>query len=432
MPPQKVPAPGTRWLMKKAGMREMDKRIKNNQRGGTNPGSYNRPHSILRDGKNFELNPALYSDTPVSVDLGSKQKPLLQNDPESPDWVPDGLTWDRIIRQFDYERAQWRRQGFTSPYKLVSDRKARYEAEFKLWLHWHHPLRKVLEQELCPRQEEPQYEQRAEDRNGGNDEYWLGRPPRTDGRGAHGRGQQRYPWQRYDHVHGRSSHRTHQTVDVRDPRNRPPPAADKIREVFGHGLYDFPRRRDGPPRLVYEVPIAEGFPPSPEGGMYDLRGGRAKQQRFPWDEHVPMWGRRHPVVYDDYVPENEGQPVFTPRRPRHHPEYEEEEEEEEEGMEEIRGQLSDESFVRRRLSADILYPDVPPYHGRPLGHGHRNEDDTDDEDGDEQFRMRDGFMGRRRVPFGLGRDGGHFRLGPRGYDREYGFSGDEDEHCYDF
>ena len=353
-------------------MRDTDKRNKNSQRGRRIAGKYNRPHSIWRDGRNFELHPALYGETPVLVDPDSDLKSLLRNDPKSPDWIPDGLTWG---------------------------------------------------EELYRCREDPRFGRLRDYRYGGNDEYRLSRPPRANGRRTHGRGQQLFPWQTYNDDQCRPSHRGRRTTDVRDPRNSLPPLIRENYIFLGDGKCEIPGDRGGQPRLVYGVPIAGDLPPYSRGGRYsNLGGGRMAQgpSRHRGRKFVRMPPRRHPGIYNDW---DEDEPAFIPRLP--YGREEEEEEDDEEG-EETRSQRSTESYVRLPLSPRILYASLPPPHGHSLGRG-RHENDTDDEDG-EQFRLRrGGFLGRRKVPYGIGRDGGRFRIGRRSFEDEGLFSGDQDD-----
>lgn len=413
--------------MKNAAMREKSRRFKNKQRRSRDSRSYDRPQIVFFDGKNFELDPTLYGERPVSVHPHSRLKSLLQNNPESPDWVPDGLAEDPIYRRFDYDRAQWRRQGFTSPYRNVSDRKARYENEFNLWLYWH-PHQERFEEELYLRHE-ARSGRPGDHRNRGNDKYWEGKLPMT-GRGAvYGRGQRRYPGQRFDHDQGRRSHRGHQTVDIRDPRNRPPPPTE-IHEVLGDGEYEVPGGRDGPPRIVHGIPIGRDLPSYHGAGAYDVSGDRAMQRQLRHGNHLPRRGGGHLRVYDGYVSEDPDEPTFIPRRTGLYPHGEDGGGEEEE---DTTSQHSNRSFVRSRISPQIIFPNLHPYHGRPLEHRRRNahhQDDTDDEDEDEHIRRRGGNIERRRGLHGVGRERGHWRPGRRSYEDErldYGFSGDEDD-----
>ena len=425
MPRQLGQAPGPGWLMWNAAMRELDKRSKNNQRRSRTSGSFNRPRFVHLDGQNYKLDPALYGDQPATVHPHSQLKLLLRNNPNSPDWVPDGLARDPVYRRFEYDRSQWRRQGFTSPYKFVSDRKVRYEGDFNLWLYWH-PHREKLEEELYLSREYPHSGRPGDHRHGGNHENRRGGPPILDGRGAHGRGQQRYPWQSYDHDQGRPSYRGRQIVDIRDPRNRPPPPTE-ILDVFGDGMYEGSGGRDGPARIVREVPLERDIRAYPRGGLYGISGDGSTQRRRRHDGiYLPRRGREHVRVYNGYVPGDDYEPPFLPRGPALYPNDEVGEDLEEE---DATSQYSNISFERRRLSPQIFYPTHSPYHGRPLGHSRRNGRHELDEDEFELFRRRAGHMGIGRGRHGVGREGTHFRPGRRSYGDEgldYGFSGDED------
>lgn len=406
-------------------MREIDRPIKKSRRGGRTSGSYNRPHSIYRNGRNIDLHPAFYSDKPVKLVPNCRLKSLLRNDPKSSNWVPDGLSHKPAQRHFDYDRSQWALQGFTSPFKSRPDSKARYGEEYNLWRHWS-PLRPLSQEELYLNPEDLRYGRFGDRRNGGNDGHRRGR----SARGEHHHRQQPYSWQGYDHDQRRPSYRGRQCVDVRDPRNRPPPTPE-IREVLMDGKCEI-SARDGRWCTVRGFPISERFPPNSQPGISPLRGngGRQGPSRHRGGDHLrpPRPGRR-PRIFDDYNTRDAGRP-FLPNRA--FPGREEDEDEEDE--EDFRSQSSNHSFVRTRLSPDIVYPLPPPYHGRPLRTTRRagrydHDTDGEDEDVDEHFRRRGAHMGRRRASFGLGRErflGG----GRRDYEDDglgHTFGGDEDD-----
>ncbi|CAF9911744.1 hypothetical protein IMSHALPRED_010562 [Imshaugia aleurites] len=232
------------------------------------------------------------------------------------------------------------------------------------------------------------------------------------------------------HIHGRDTITTnavHHTADDNASTS----------ETQGTVLRLHPRSceisaRDGRWCTVRGFPISERFPPNSQPGISPLRGngGRQGPSRHRGGDHLrpPRPGRR-PRIFDDYNTRDAGRP-FLPNRA--FPGREEDEDEEDE--EDFRSQSSNHSFVRTRLSPDIVYPLPPPYHGRPLRTTRRagrydHDTDGEDEDVDEHFRRRGAHMGRRRASFGLGRErflGG----GRRDYEDDglgHTFGGDEDD-----
>lgn len=406
--------PGASILMRGLGMRGTSRYIKNKKRGTKDPGAYDRPTVFCHDGVNYPVPPEFRGDEQFEIppymtdeDTAMAYDKYLENPLRS----SEGLSQDYAWRLFEHERSKWARQGFISPYKDYRSRVARDDLEFRLWRYWH-PKREEIKERI----------------NEGYDDLY--------GYGDRGRDQDPYRRPRDAVNYKPPPLRRRGLVDHRDPKNCPPYPAYGINEGR-RGTYRRPRerfeaRRDRNPR---EYSTAR-----------TTQGRRGAGRPF-YSAYVPTRGRERSRVHDGYGPRREEIPAFIPRDFHHHRhglDFEADDDDEDE--EDARSQQSHQSFIRHRprrhrpLPPHIVYPRAPPYYGRPLGQGgrrhgrHEDDDDIDDVLADELFRGRGAHMGHRRHPFSMGREGGRFRMGRRGYEDEgldYGFSGDEDDE-FDF
>ena len=321
---------------------------------------------------------------------------VTTNNLDSPLGSSDGLPADYVERLFEYERSQWRRQGFISPYNNDRPRAARDKLEFLLWLHWH-PDRRVLQKKLDERYDE-EYDRSYVPISDGA--QLRGGPPRGNRHDDRRHDQEQYRQRRGAIIYKRPTYRVRGLLDHRDPRYRPPYPA--------YGINEFQRDTNRPPRGTHKVPRnrhPKRYPVPrkiqgsrgtvrPRHHAYGILRSRASQSLFGQpsrDYSVSGRRTRYPQIYDGYESRGVERPSFTPRIPLHLPhrphneedDYEEEEEEEEEIYDDdddddddednIRSQQSNDSFVRSRISAHrlsphFIYPNPAPYYGRPLGH----------------------------------------------------------------
>ena len=435
---------GASLLMRGLGMRGTDKYIKDQQRGRKVTGNYNRPKVFQHHGDNYPVvPPELYGDEPFKIPPGYvdyntalvTEKYLDDSRRKS-----EGLSGDYVWRLFEYDRSRWPLYGFISPYKSVRGRATRDEQEFRLWHHWH-PVRDKLQERMNEESDEG-YDSPYNRID--NDAQLRGVLPGADRYLARRRGQQSYGQRRGAVSYNRPRHHQRGYVDYRNPIYRPPyPDYDtnlvqRDTERPPQGPHDIRRDRNPrrhPPTRRLRGPRGTGHPQHPPYGVLEneMRQGRFGQPAGDYYPTRPSGGNH--VIYDHRNIFDDDVTPFVPRRPHpHHRPHQLHEEGEDEDEESTMSQHSTGSYVRRP-SPEIVYPVPAPYHGRPLGynsrrHG-RHEGDIDDEDGeDEPFLGRRGRMGRRRGVYGIGREGGRIRVGPRGYDREdLGFvlSGDEDD-----
>ena len=415
--------------MRGLGMRDTERYIKNKHRGREDIDNYNRPKPLLLNGDGgiypmpggvrgngkFKISPYMMDEDMALV--GTNYLDAHQG-------VLGGLKGDYVWRLFEYERSQWPRQGFISPFRGHRGRATRDEREFELWLQWH-PNRGALEEKM-------------------DGDYGRGyvRPPnRIDndlrkfsklsgelGHSGFGFDQEPYRPRRGRTGYKRPPHRQRGFIDIRDPRYRPP-YPDHGTNGIHRGTHRPPfetltgrrgrhPRRYPPPRIFPDARSA--FRPShPMFGVpgHGMRRGSLGQ---PVEDYYPPTGRRtHPRLYAGFDPRSQGRDLFVPRVPRtRHPHHHlPDEEDEVEFEEEDNG--SQHSFIRR----------PPPFHSPTLRPG-RYETYVDDEDEDELFGRRGENLGRGRDSFGVGGQRGMFGYGNRGYGRgevDYGFSGDEDD-----
>lgn len=436
--------PGAAILMRGLGMRGTGRYIKNRKRGSKESGAYDRPKVFWHDGDgdNCPVPPQFSGDERFGIppyitdgDTALATFKYLENPSRSSGGLPEDYLW----RLFEYERSQWARQGFISPYKKYRDRAARDVLEFTLWRHWHPNQEDV---EVGMNEDDDQRYGRPHDFI--NDEPQpYGRLPRGHGYDDHRPDQEQYRQRRSAASYNRPPYRKRGRVDHRDPRNCPPYPRYGINQVRRGAhrppLERFEVRRDRHQRR-YSTP--GGFQ-GPKGrtpySEYDIPRNRAQQRPFGppiRDYCVPARERGGSRVYGGYEPQREEIPAFIPPDLRRYPHGLDYEHDEDEDEEEAGSQYSNQSFVRNRRhrhrrppSPRIIYESLPPYYGRPRGHG-RHEDDIDDEFVDGLFHGRGAHMGRGRRPYSIGREAGRFRMGRRSYDDEgldYGFSGDEDD-----
>ena len=426
-------------LMKGLGMREIDRYIKDEKKGRNHSGNHDRPKYFLHNGDNHPVPPHLHGDKPYKIPdyeyYGIELDPVTRKYLDEPGRSSEGLARNRITRRFEYDRSQWPRLGFISPAKEVRGRALRDEQEFKLWRYWH-PRREVIEEMM------------DEDFDGGyNREYIrVGGNPRQRGRPpgiieqAHrkGRVEPHRPHRAFA-TYDRPSHRQQGLIDITDPRNRPPYPSSGINSIqiapegLPNSIYQRARGRH-PQRYPAGVRVP-GFrdtlrAPHP---AYETRGGYGEPSGRPGphvhmrDNHGHRLGRRNPLIYDNvYETQDEGRPEFN--HPDIHPHYPFTNDDEDEDEHDTHSHHSTGSYQRHRrgLSPDYVYPQLPPYYGRPLGHSRRNnrhelEFVDENEFEDELFSGR--YVRPRRGYHGIG-------IGRRGYDGDdlnYGFSGDDDE-----
>ena len=423
-------------------MREMNRYIKDQNRARNYSGNYNRPKFFLHNGVNYPVPPDLHSDKPFHVlpPLGFEPNPVTRKYLADPRRNSEGLAKDYDKRLFEYDRSMWSRQGFISPYENVRGRTTRDDLEFALWHHWH-PNQEGIEERMDLESNEGYYRSFPYIDNNAR---LRGRPPGGTKHAYHRNHQDLYQSRRRADGYNRPRYRQRGSVDIRDPKNRPPYPRHEINSVQtgAHGL----------PSTIYQ-PIgrrhSQRYPtgirlPNPrdvnhlQHPLHEIRGYGEPPQR---PDHPVMdhHGRRprgqNPFIYDGYDIQDDTRPVFLPPPPRIHPYHHlnDDDEDEDEDEEDIRSQHSTGSYTRGRPPPHIVWPGLPPYHGRPLGHSRRtgrHEYDINDEEDDELFRRSGGYMRRRRGRYGIGREGGRVRVGLRGYDGEgldYGFSGDEDD-----
>ena len=421
-------------LMKGLGMREMDRYIKDEKKGRNYSGNYNRPKFFFHNGINYPVPPELYNDKPYQII--DYEDYVTQEYLAEPGRSFEGLAENPILRQFEYDRSQWSRQGFISPFKDVRGRALRDEGEFKLWRYWH-PHRERIE-EIMDRQFDEGYNKEY-NLIGGNPRQ-RGRPPGIMGQ-AHRKARVEPHRQRRDFAtYNRPSHRQHGLIDIRDPKNCPPYPTSGINsiQIAPEGLpsstYQHPRGRH-PQRYPagIRVPGTRDINRAPHP-VYGSRGGYGEPPRRPGphigDNRRHGLERERPLIYDDgYETQDEWRPEFIhPGIHRHYPFTNDDDDDDDEH--DIHSHHSTGSYQRhpRGPSPRIIYSPLAPYYGRPLGHSrriHRHDLEIDDEDEyeDELFR-RSGRYGRpRRGHYDIG-------IGRRGYDGDdldYGFSGDEDE-----
>lgn len=391
-------------------MRNALKHSKKSQRGSSNVGSYNRPRNIFRDGENIPLHPALYGETPAVLEPDSPLKLSLQNDPARLDWISDGQSRDQTRRIVEYMR-ELLRQEPASLHKHKLGRNARGRAGFRHWVD------RLSERELCEelrRRSDPLW--LGDHRYGRHDDYQLNWQPKANGRQTHGGGQQS-PWQRYNIDRGRPSGHRNANVNLRGPRNIPllPPLENAI--YLSGGTCEVPCGRGGPLRRVHGSPITTEHVPNLRSGRH--KSHRGKSQQGPYGRHiVEHMPRTHPGFFTDFDPlDDDDRPFLIPRYPFGREDYDEDDEDD------TMSQYTTLSYVRSR-SPNIVNATLPPRHNG------RHEPDTDDEDDndDDEVRERFGFMGRRRSPYGMGREGGRFGTRRRGYEDEDLFRDDEDGH----
>ena len=434
-------------LMKGLGMREIDRYIKDEQKGRNYSGKYNRPKFFSHNGINYPLPPELYNDKPYHIhdyeDYGVTQKYL-----DEPGRSSEGLAKNPLTRQFEHDRSQWPRQGFTSPFKDVRGRALRDEGEFKLWCYWH-PHRERIE-EIMDDEFDEGYN-REYNHIGGNRRQ-RSRPPGII-RNAHRKVSLEPHRQRRDlAIYNRPSHRQHGSIDIRDPKNRPPYPTSGINSIQ-IGTADLPssihqRARGRHPQRYpagIRVPGSRdtNHPPHP---AYGIRGGYGEppgrlSPHIMDNRRHRLRGRRPLMCDDDYEIQDEGRPEFVypgihrhPALHRHHPFTTDDEDEED-----THSHHSTRSYQRHRrgLSPRIVYSSLPPYYGRHLGHSRRTDPhefviDAEDEDDNELLRRSGRYVRPGRGHYGIGseRERGCVRVGRRGYDGDdldYEFSGDEGE-----
>ena len=428
-------------------MREIDRCEK---KGRNYSGNYNRPKYFFHNGVNYPVPPELHNDKPYHVhdyeDYGVTQKYL-----DEPGRSSEGLAKNTVTRQFEYDRSQWPRQGFISPFKDVRGRALRDEGEFKLWRYWH-PHQERIE-ELMDREFDEGYN-REYNHIGGNPRQ-RGRPPRIIGN-AHRKVRLEPHRQRRDlAIYDRPSHRQHGSIDIRDPKNRPPyptsgmnsiqiGKADLPSSIYQHARGRHPQRYPAGIRVPGSRETNRAPHPAYETrGGYGEPPGRLSPHIIDNRGHT-LRGRR-PLNYDDdYEFQDEGRPEFIhpgisrhPTLHGHHPFTNDDDDDED--KDDTHSHHSTGSYQRHRrgLSPHIVYPPFHPYHGRPLGHSRRIDPhefviDHENEYEDELFRRSGRYVRPRRGHYGIGigREGGPVRVGRRGYDGDdldYGFSGDEDE-----
>ena len=420
--------PGASILMRGLGMRDTERHIKNKHRGRKDLDNYNRPKPLLLNGdggiypmpggvrgnRSFKFPPYMADEDMALVGT---------NYLDAPQGALGGLKGGYVWRLFEYERSQWPRQGFISPYRGHRGRATRDELEFELWLQWH-PNRGTLEEKM-------------------DGDYGRGyvRPPNCIhndlrkfsrligelGHSGFGLNQEPYRPRRGRTGHKRPPHRQRGFIDIRDPKYRPP-YPDYGTNGIHRGTHrppfeTFPGRRGRhsrryrPPRIFPDARNAFRSPHpmfgDPGHGMRRGSLGRPVEDYYP-----STGGRTHPRIYAGFDPRSQGRDLFVPRIPRpRHPHHHLPDEDEFDFEDEDSG--SQRSFIRR----------PPPFHSGPL-RPDRYETYMDDEDEDEFFGGRGGYLGRGRDSFGIGGERGMFGYGNRGYGRgevDYGFSGDDDD-----
>ena len=389
-------------------MRSAHKHSKEGQRGSRNVGSYNRPRIICRDGENMPLHPALYGETPVVVEPDSRLKLSLQNDPARPDWLSDGRPRDPTQRMIEYAR-EFLRQESASRHKHKRDRKARGKAESRHWIERlsgrgvYEELRRLYGPRYWP----------GDHRNGCHDHYPFDWRPGTNGRQAHGRGQQP-PWQRYNIDQGRPSGHRNRNLNMRGPRDIPLLHPPENPIYLSGGTCEI-GQGGGRSRRVHGVPISADYLPNLRSRRH--KPHRDRSQHRPYGRHgVVHMPRTHPGFYPDFDPlDDDDRPVFPPGYPFGREDYDDYDDDDD------MSQYTPQSYVRSR-SPNIVLVKPPPQHN-----GH-HEPDTDNEyDDDDEVRERFGFMDRRRRPYGMGREGGRFGTRRRGYEDEELYGDDEDD-----
>ncbi len=348
--------------------------MKNQRRGRPDPGEFDRPRAPYGEGNN-------------RMPFGRSPHHHRGNS--------EGLSFHYLERLFDYERDHlWPSRGFISPYKDYPGRTARRRREFELWLHWH-PVRDYVELRMF-----------------------------YDYERGYG-----WPYGYNLNSHHRSSPRQSRSIDIRDPRSRPPYITD--RSVYGppdpieRSAYiqkltgDIPReaRRDCMGRVHErhshtQRPHGAGGRNHPQHPFYEPPRDRSRYpppRRHHEHRDRSTSRRRHPRTNPDYDPHfSNGYHPYKHPRTHHHPPHEYEDEDEDDFSDDLSSQSSNESYIRT------------PRHNR-RSRPRRHETYTDDEDGDGYFNHR-GRGGSRR-------DSGRSRRGSRHYDGEhvdYDFSGDED------
>lgn len=383
--------PGASLIMRGIGMRQIDREMKDHNRGRAEPGKYDRPKVFYQDDHYYYVP----RGTRGTRGHGNFETPPYMNDEAFNKHRGNsaGLSGDPVTREFQYDRSLWSRRGYTSPFKYNRSRSERNRLEFELWLY-HHPRRESVVRRISKM--DP-------------DDPRLRRPS-----GHHQRG-----W-----------------VDIRDPRYCPPYSAHyHDREDRGG--------RIGPPHWA-SIGGRDTHPPHHPG--FDVPRHKKRRESFgePFGGYYPPNRGRGPSHIPPYYdPRADGGDMFAPpidsRHPRHYPPrhpgpYEDPYNFDFDFDSDISSQSSStDSFDRpphhrrRHPSPHIVYPNPPPYYGGPLRdshrHGRRHKSYLDDEDDEDE-------MYRGRGTFGHGRHGGRFRSGRRGFERgdgEYGFSGDEDD-----
>ena len=398
-------APGAGILMKAMGLGG----IESARRGRADSMSYNRPKPIwcTEDGDYYAMPQHSRHKKFRNTPFMTKEEIALLNSGylDNRRRHSEGLSGTYISQLFDYDREQWPRFGFTSPYKDDHGRGAKYRRDFNLWF-FHHPRKREVKKRM-----EKDY--------------------------SRGLG---WPW---DHVRGsntQTSHRHRRSIDFRDRRYQPPyPSEYK----YGPSKGLTRRARNG--HQQSHNPII--FPDSRFGNLHPPTGSRGHKTRHGLDPHSGRKGHpQFPILQD---PRTGGPTIFIPhnhhqghhRHPNNIHDYENDGEYEDESDSDDDSDDSDDddhsystaqSYVRiRDPSSPFVVSGFSPVDGRPLGHHHHHHHsrrhgrrhnksfthDSDEDDDSDNVLGRRGRMGHRHGA----------RFGPGGGgDLDYVLSGDED------
>lgn len=454
--------PGASILTRGLGMSGVNKYTRDQERGRKDSKNYDRPEFFSHgdDGENYPVPRELHGhkNSVLIPHVGCDTTSVPGKYLDDPRRNAEGLTGSYVDRLFEHERSQWPRLGFTSPYKNDRGRTKRNANEFKLWLDrhpYHAELVKRMDEEYDKGHDSPYY--RIDDaRRRSGPPVGIGNVDRRDKR-------ERYRQPRDSGIYTRPAYRRRGSIDHQDPQYCPPyPTCDMIVVQGGtdrspNGIHPALRKRQKQRRHHAigrsQVPRDTGRSPFRAHGAPGHKAQPQLSPRLLRDLYPrrPRIGTR--LIYADYDARNEDSPAFVPQglqRQRHHPRLEQygheeddddddedDDDDDDDDEEDDSSHLSNISYVRDRLSPEIVPASLPPYNARPSRHGRHNgryEYDTDEEEEEEEepYRRRGGLTSRRSGLYGIGREGGRVRVGPRGYEREdldygCGFGGDEDD-----
>ena len=434
-------------------MSAIDKYTKDQERGRKDYEKFNRPRFFSHDddGENYLVPRQLHGDKTarLSSHLGRNATSVEGKYLSDPWRSLGGLTGSYVDRLFEYERTQWPRSGFISPYKNDRGREERDANEFTLWLYWHPHGEKVLkrmDEEYCQGYDSPYY---------GIDDLRR-RSGLPVGTGTHRHHQQRDRQRRGPGTFNRPAYRRSGPIDHQDPRYRPPdPVCDMmvVREATNRSPNNHPavhRRQQNQrhPVVGRSREARDATHPRHLAHRNPSRRAQPQLSQRPLGAPRRSWPSLDTQsIFADHDPREEGRAAYHyglhPHQ--HHPLRDRYEygDEHDEFDDENSSHCSSTSYIRERLrSPNIVPASLPPYTARAGRHSRHNDrynydanfgTDGDDDDDEPFHRRRGGRTGRRSGLYEIRREGPRVRVGPRGYEREgweLGFGDGDEEDGY--